>query len=107
MPCIQGAGRHGEPAVRSLGLPHLLGRFRAADAGCQPGSGPVAQSRGDEGSLLSAGEPGGWGGTVSGPPDHAGRAPGDEHEAPGEVPAALPGIRLLELVKVMDTLRLN
>jgi XTP/dITP diphosphohydrolase len=44
---------------------------------------------------------------VSGPPDRAGSAPSDKPEAPGEVPAAVPGTRLLELVKVMDTLRLN
>jgi XTP/dITP diphosphohydrolase len=65
---------------------------------------------------------------VSGPPDHAETAPGDEPAAqsgqpaaPGQEPtaqseqpaapgagaAAVPGARLLELVQVMDTLRLN
>jgi XTP/dITP diphosphohydrolase len=65
---------------------------------------------------------------VSGPPDHAETAPGDDPAAQSEQPAAqseqpaaqseqpaapgaraaaVPGARLLELVQVMDTLRLN
>jgi XTP/dITP diphosphohydrolase len=44
---------------------------------------------------------------VSGPPDDADTGPGEEPAAPREVAAAVSGIKLLELVKVMDTLRLN